>query len=111
MSPEYQSAIDVTTHSTDAWKILIGKFESTDPNKISIVRTRYENYHMLEGQDVSSYLTTMREFQLQLARMGELIPESTHSATILRNVPESWRTIAQTIKMVTRNPEEIEEKL
>ena len=32
-------------------------------------------------------------------------------ATLLRNVLESWRPIAQTIRMITRSPEEIEECL
>ena len=43
--------------------------------------------------------------------MGEKIADSTHAATILRNVPESWRAISQTIQMITRKPDEIEEHL
>ena len=43
--------------------------------------------------------------------MGEVIVDSTHDATILRNVPESWRPIAQTIRMITCNPDDIEERL
>ena len=66
---------------------------------------------MVEGQSVITYLTTMREFRNQLKRMGEIITDSTHAATILRNVPESWRPVAQTIRMITRIPDEIEESL
>ena len=36
---------------------------------------------------------------------------STHTATILGNVPESWRAISQTIRMITHNSDEIEEQL
>ena len=97
ISPELHTAIDATDVAANAWTILIGKFESKDPSKVSIVRTRYENYHMVEGQQVTSYLTVMKEFRSQLDRMGESIPDSTHAATILRNLPESWRSIAQTI--------------
>ena len=53
----------------------------------------------------------MREYKNQLKRMGEIIADSTHAATILRNVPESWRHITQTIRMITRIPDEIEESL
>jgi hypothetical protein len=43
--------------------------------------------------------------------MGEVIADSTHAATILRNVPEFWRAISQKIRMITRDPEIIEERL
>ena len=89
ISPELQTAINDTEEAAKAWQILTNKFESNDPSKISIVHTKYENYHMTEGQSVSSYLTTMKEFKNQLGRMGEPIAPSTHAATILRNLPES----------------------
>jgi gag-polypeptide of LTR copia-type len=108
ISPELQTAIDTTDKCTEAWSILTKKFESTDPSKISIVRTRYDNHHMIEGQSVSEYLTVMKEYRNQLAKMGENIAPSTHAATILRNVPESWRSIAQTIRMITRDTDDIE---
>jgi gag-polypeptide of LTR copia-type/Pol polyprotein, beta-barrel domain len=111
ISPELQTAIDGTDQAKDAWSIIIKKFESTDPSKISIVRTKYEIYHMVDGQSVVTYITTMKEFKNQLTTMGETIAESTHSVTILRNVPESWRPITQTIRMITRVPDEIEERL
>jgi CHAD domain-containing protein len=111
ISPELQTAIENTEKCEEAWKILTKTFESTDPSKISIVRTRYENYHMTEGQSVSAYLTTMKEFRSQLGKMGETIADSTHAATILRNLPESWRSIAQTSRMITKDPDDIEERL
>ena len=111
ITPELQTTIDDTDIASEAWKILTGKFESTDPSKISIIRTKYENYHMTEGQSVITYITVMKEFRNQLKRMGENVPDSTHAATLLRNVPESWRPIAQTIWMITRKPDEIEECL
>ncbi|KAF8531727.1 hypothetical protein JB92DRAFT_2848117, partial [Gautieria morchelliformis] len=46
ISPKLQTAIDTTDQCTEAWTILTRKFESTDPSKISIIRTKYENYHM-----------------------------------------------------------------
>jgi gag-polypeptide of LTR copia-type len=49
ISPELQTAIDTTDQCSEAWTVLTKKFESTDPSKISIVRTRYENYHMTES--------------------------------------------------------------
>ena len=110
-SPELQTAIDDTDQAKTAWDIIVRKFESMDPSKISIIHTKYENYHMVEGQSVVTYLTTMREFRNQLKKMGEVIADSTHAATILRNVPESWRPVAQTIRMITRIPDEIEESL
>ena len=111
ISPELQMAINDTNQAKTAWDIIIKKYESTDPSKISIVCTRYENYHMIEGQLVITYLTTMREYRNQLKKMGEVISDSTHAATILRNIPESWRHVAQTIRMITRSPDEIEESL
>jgi gag-polypeptide of LTR copia-type len=111
ISPEFQTAIDSTDQCVEAWKILVREFESSDPSKISIVRTKYENYHMTEGQSVSLYLTVMKEYRNQLAKMGEPVASSTHAATILRNVPESWRSIAQTIRMIATDPDDIEERL
>ena len=111
VSPELQTAMDITDIASEAWKILVRKFESSDPSKISIVRTRYKNHHMTEGQSVVTYITTMKDFKNQLERMGEKIADSTHTATLLRNVPESWRPISQTIRMITRKPDEIEERL
>ena len=66
---------------------------------------------MLEGQSVISYLTIMKEFKTQLEKMGETITISTHAATTLRNLPKSWRPISQTIRMITLNPDVIEEHL
>ena len=111
ISPELQSAIDSTDEAEQAWKIICRKFESKDPSKVSVVRTRYENNHMVEGQTVSSYITIMREYRSLLAKMGEIIADSTHAATLLRNLPDSWRSIAQTIRMITVDPEEIGERL
>ena len=111
VSPELQTAIDVTDNASGAWKILVGKFESLDPSKVSIVRTKYKNFHMAEGQSVVTYITVMTDFKNQLLNMGEIIADSTHVATLLRNVPESWRPIAQTICMITRKPDEIQERL
>jgi len=37
ISSELQTAIDNTNVANEAWKILIKKFESMDPSKISIV--------------------------------------------------------------------------
>ena len=111
ISPELQTAIDDTDVAHNSWMILLGKFESYDPRKISIVRTRYENYHMVEGQSVMTYLTIMREYRTQLKKMGEIIANSTHVATILCNIPESWRSISQMIRMLTHIPDEIKEKL
>jgi hypothetical protein len=111
VTPELQTAIDQTDSSEEAWKILMKKYESNDPSKVSIVRTRYEHYHMKEGQSVVAYITVMKEYRYQLFRMGETITDSTHAATLLRNVPASWRSITQTIRMMTRNLDEIEEKM
>ena len=108
-SPELQTAINDTDVASTAWKILIKKFESTDPSKISIIRSRYDNYHMIEGQSVIMYLTTMKEYRNQLEKMGETIASSTHATTILCNLPESWQPISQTIQMISRDPNIIEE--
>ena len=43
--------------------------------------------------------------------MGKTITNSTHAATLLRNVPESWRLITQTIQVITNNPDDIGERL
>ena len=111
ISPQLQTSIDDTDEANKAWEILVNKYESHDASKVSVVHTRYDNYHMVEGQSVVSYITTMKEMRSQLMKMGEIIGDSTHTATLLRNVPESWRTVAQTIRMITNNPNVIEEKL
>jgi len=72
---------------------------------------KYENHHMTKGQPVATYLTTMKEYRGRLAKMGEVIPDSSHTATILRNIPESWRSITQTIRMITRDINTIKEQL
>jgi gag-polypeptide of LTR copia-type len=83
ISPELQTAIDDTDQAKDAWNIIIKKFESTDLSKIGIVRTKYKNYHMIDGQSVVMYITTMKEFRSHLTKMGEMIADSTHSAVVI----------------------------
>ena len=82
ISLELQTAINDIDEAAVAWKILTRKFKSTDPSKISIIRTRYENYHMVEGQSVVLYLTSMKEFRSQLKKMGENIADLTHTAML-----------------------------
>jgi hypothetical protein len=53
----------------------------------------------------------MKESRRQLEKMGETISDSTHAAILLMNVPKSWRHTAQTIGLITRIPDEIEERL
>ena len=93
ITPKLQTAINETNRASEAWKILTQKFNSHDPSKISIIHTYYDNHHMVEGQSVASSLTTMKEYRSQLERMGEFIAPSSHSVTILCNLPDSWRTI------------------
>ena len=64
---------------------------------------------MAEGQFVITYLMTMKEYRSQLEKMGEIITSSTHAATILRNLLESWRAVSHTIGMIIRDSEIIEE--
>ena len=97
ITPELQTVIDDTNITSKARYILVNKYKLTNPSKIGIVRTKYENYHMTKGQSIITYITVMKEFRNQLKRMGEVIPDSTHATTLLRNVPESWCPIAQTI--------------
>ena len=111
ISSELQTAIDRTDVAATAWSILIKKFKLHDPSKISIVQTWYENNHIVEGQSVISYIMTKKEFQSQLGKMVETIADSSHAAILLRNFPDSWRTIAQTMGMITQVPDEIEEWL
>jgi gag-polypeptide of LTR copia-type len=73
VSRELQTAIDNTDQAKDAWDILVWKFKLADPSKISIVRTQYDNYHMVEGQSVVTYMITMEEYRWQLKKMGEII--------------------------------------
>ena len=111
VSPELQTSMDETDIASVAWKILTNKYESPDPSKVSVIRSRYENNYMVKGQTIISYITAMKELRNQLAQMGKLVDESTHAAFILRNVPDSWRTISQTIRMITEDPYEIECRL
>ena len=97
ISPELQTAVDDTDEASRAWGILINKYESHNASKVSMVHIWYDNYHMVEDQLVVSYIMTMKEMKGQLIKMGKTIGDSTHAATLVRNVPESWRTIAQTI--------------
>ena len=110
ISPKLQTAIDNTDVAAAAWAILIKKYESMDPSKISIIRKKREpSYGGRES--VVTYLTIMKEYRNQLEKMGEVIAPSSHAATILRNVPKTWRSITQTIRMITQDVEIIEGKL
>ena len=105
-----QMALDRMDQAAEAWKIIIARFEPTDPSKVNTFRTRYEGHRMVEGQSVVDYLTTMKGYRTHLQLMGETISSSSHAVIVLRNLPESWRGIAK-IRMVTRDLDEIEEKL
>ena len=50
ITPEFQTAIDRSDVAAEAWGILIREFKSYGPRKISIIRMKYENVHMVEGQ-------------------------------------------------------------
>jgi gag-polypeptide of LTR copia-type len=100
ISPELQTTINETYQAKDAWSILVRKYESADPSKISIIRTQYKNHCMVEGESVVTYMMTMKEYKRQLDKMGETIADSTHATTLLRNLPESWQLIAQTVRMI-----------
>ena len=62
IEPDLQTAVNNIDIAADAWITLTNKFKSKDPSKTSIARTKYEDYHMIEGQSVNAYLTTMKEF-------------------------------------------------
>ena len=111
ISNELQSLLDDTDEAASAWQILCNKFESTDPSKISVVRAKYDNYHMVEGQTVSNYISNLKEMRDQLRKMGDPISDVTHGSTILRNLPESWQPIASMIRIVTYDPETVRTKL
>ena len=111
ISSEFQTAIDDTSITAVAWTILIKKFKSHDPGKISITRRRYESYHMAEGESITTYLNTMKEYKSQLEIMGEIVPLSYHTTTILRHLLESWRTTANMIRMISQDLIEITERL
>ena len=66
---------------------------------------------MVEGQSIISYITMMKEFKSQQEKMGETITDSSHAIIILWNLPKSWRTITQMIRMITQVPDKIEEQL
>ena len=66
---------------------------------------------MIEGQSIISFIVMMKEFKNQLEKMGETIADSSHAAILLRNLPDSWRSIAQMIRMITQVPDKIEERL
>src|SRR3979490_13947 len=63
ISLELQTKIEDTERASEAWKILVDRFESTDLSKVSIVRTRYETYHMTEDQRVMSYITPIKKYR------------------------------------------------
>lgn len=111
VSPHLQSDLDCTDLAATAWTILTDNFESTNPSRRFLVRMKYQNFHMVEGEPVKNYLATMNEYRNQLERMGEVISPSFHAVTILQNLPESWRSIAEAIPMLTWDVDEIEEKL
>lgn len=111
VSPQLQSGLDCTDLAATAWTILTDEFESTNPSKRFLMRTKYQKFHMIEGEPVKTYLATMNEYRNQLERMGEVISPTFHAETILRNLPESWSSIAQAIQMHTWDVDEIEEKL
>ena len=50
---------------------------------IAVIRAKYENYHMVKGQPVSSYIMTLTEFRVQLKSMGQDIEDSYHSSVFL----------------------------
>ena len=111
ISPELQTAIDKTDVASIAWTILVKKFESKNPSKISVIRMRYENHHMVEGESVTTYITAMQDYRDQLENMGASVDSSYHAAILLRNLPDSWRSVTQAIKIFTNDVDVIEESL
>jgi hypothetical protein len=75
VSSELQSLMDDTDEAHVAWMILHNKFKSTDPSKISVIRAKYDNYHMVDGQTVSNYISNLKEMRNQLKKMGDPISD------------------------------------
>ena len=111
LTPELRASIDHPDQAADAWKVLIAWFKSHNPNMIAVIRAKYENYHMVKGQPVSSYIMTLTKFRVQLKSMGQDIEDSYHSSVFLWNLPESWCTASQMIGMVTTTSKAVEQKL
>ena len=72
---------------------------------------KYENNHMIEGESVTTYITTMQDYRDQLENMGASLDPSYHAAILLRNLPDSRSSVTQAIKILTCDMDMIEESL
>jgi len=109
--PDVQSLIDSTNLSSKAWEILTFVYESKDPSHIAVLRSHYNNHHMVDGQTIHQYLSALCEMHTQLKGMGDNISDITHSGTIICNLPDSWSNITAMVQFVAKTPDEVERQL
>ncbi|KAF8588364.1 hypothetical protein K439DRAFT_1613618 [Ramaria rubella] len=83
LTPELQCTIDHMDKASVAWKVLVDRFESHNPNLIAIIRAKYKNYQMIKGQQINSYIMTLKEYCVQLKEMVQDIEDSYHSSVLL----------------------------
>ncbi|KAF8573398.1 hypothetical protein K439DRAFT_1625111 [Ramaria rubella] len=83
LTPELQCTINHTDKASLARKFLIDRFESHNLKLISVIQAKYENYQMVEGQQINSYIMTLTEYCVQLKEMGQDIEDSYHSSVLV----------------------------
>ena len=89
--------ISKATTAKDMFDTLKTLFESDSTSRLIALRTQLHTIKMKKSESVDSYFTRVAEIRDQLGNAGEEIPEKELSIYILRDLPNAWESVAQSV--------------
>jgi hypothetical protein len=104
LMPSVRNKVRGAKTAAEVWKKLKAEFESKDPERIFAVCTRYDNL-ILGNKTITEYIEELQELRTRLDRMGDTIPDQSFAARLIMNLPESWDSIANALRVMTSDPE------
>jgi hypothetical protein len=104
LMPSVRNKVRGAKMAAEVWNKLKAEYESKDPERIFAVRTRYDNL-VLGDKTITEYIEELQELRSRLDRMGDKIPDQSFAARLIMNLPESWDSIANALRVMTSDPE------
>ncbi|CDO69119.1 hypothetical protein BN946_scf185042.g21 [Trametes cinnabarina] len=85
------------TSAKEAWDTLADTFQPTGPIGIVTARRKLFRAQCPENGDIKEHLRLMRTYQSGLHALGQVLPDSDFSMTILTSLPDSWDAFIRAI--------------
>jgi hypothetical protein len=110
MTPTIRAKCRSADTAAGVWKKLIEEFESTDPERVAILRSKYENT-TCGSRSITAYIDELIELRERLKRVNEDVSDTAFASRLLRGLPDSWDPAVRAIRMITADPNVVIQKL